>query len=322
MSSVTFLVPCYNNEKTVVKTLKSIESQSRDIEKDVVLVDDGSLDNSVNLIDEFSKNSGLKIAVLRKQNKGEASALNCGLDYSRGEYIAIVEADVELKEDWLDFTMQEFTSEDIMGVGGYLKVSPEDPWISRIAGYEIEDKLCGQKKQAKHISSANALYRRKAFEVAGRFNEGLINASLDADFNQRLIDSGYRLIFCPKAQVVHHYKDSLSGYLKRQYAYARYRIYLKGRDLYPQDIILSANVILCAGLFLLPVLFLFSPALTFYYFIFVILFQLPQAIKIYSLKKDRVLFAFPFIIILRNLVAAFGCFIGALEKARGGRNEK
>src|SRR5205807_8738827 len=98
---------------------------------------------------------------------GEASALNAGFRDAKGRYLAIVEADVELAPDWLETCFQVLDSDkDAIAVGGYLETPREDPWIARLAGYEVERKLATKARDAKHLTSANVLYRREAWQLA------------------------------------------------------------------------------------------------------------------------------------------------------------
>lgn len=314
MNAVTFLIPCHNNETTVLKTLQSLENLQTDSTFDVVVVDDGSADRSAALVTEYLQHSNLAVRFVKKNCGGEASALNTGLPYCSGKFIALVEADVELYPDWLTEVLKEFKENSVAGVGGYIEVPKNDNWIARIAGYEIEYKFRTKNYRAKHISSANAIYRREIFDLFGPFNEKLLNASLDADFNSRIIAKGYTLIYCENARVYHHYKTTFTGYLERQYAYGRYRPYLENLDLYPQDRLLAINIIFCAGLLVALLLYFVKPVLAFYYAIFVFLLQIPQTVTLLMIKKDPVLFILPLVLILRNIVGGTGYLLGYIKK--------
>ena len=92
--SVSVIVPVYNVEKYLKKCIKSICNQSfRNIE--IILVDDGSSDNSPAICDEIAKEDK-RIKVIHKANSGVSSARNCGINASDGDYIMFVDSD-----DWL-----------------------------------------------------------------------------------------------------------------------------------------------------------------------------------------------------------------------------
>ena len=82
----------------------------------------------------------------------------------------------------------------------------------------------------------------EAFDIAGPFDESLVNASLDAVFNQSLRAAGRTLLYVREARALHHYKTSLAGFLRRQIAYARYRAWSSSVELYPADRSLAVEV--------------------------------------------------------------------------------
>ena len=83
--TVSIIVPIYNKEKYLEKCLDSILGQTyRDLE--IILVDDGSTDESGKICDQYSEIDS-RIHVIHKKNGGLSDARNVGLDYAVGEYI-------------------------------------------------------------------------------------------------------------------------------------------------------------------------------------------------------------------------------------------
>ena len=97
---ISVIVPVYNAEKYLRKCVASIRAQTyRNLE--IILVDDGSCDRSGELCEAFALEDS-RIAVIRKENDGVASARNAGLDAMHGDYVGFVDAD-----DWIDPEMYE-----------------------------------------------------------------------------------------------------------------------------------------------------------------------------------------------------------------------
>lgn len=88
---LSIIVPVYNAEKYLRKFLSSILGQNFQ-KYEVVLVNDGSTDNSLNICNEFKRESN-KIKVVSKENGGVSSARNKGLEIAQGEYIMFADAD-------------------------------------------------------------------------------------------------------------------------------------------------------------------------------------------------------------------------------------
>ena len=101
MIKVSIIVPVYNAEKYIDKCLNSLVKQTlEDIE--IIVVNDGSPDNSQKIIDKYVKKYPNKVKSYIKENGGLGSARNFGLEYATGEYISFVDSD-----DWLDFNALE-----------------------------------------------------------------------------------------------------------------------------------------------------------------------------------------------------------------------
>ena len=90
---VSVLIPIYNNERYLRKCLDSVKNQTiNSIE--VLLINDGSTDGSLEIMKEYSKMDD-RFIVIDKQNTGYGHSLNVGFNKARGKYISIIESD-----DW------------------------------------------------------------------------------------------------------------------------------------------------------------------------------------------------------------------------------
>lgn len=98
---VSVIVPVYNVEKYIDKCLNSLVNQTLN-EIEIIIVNDGSPDNSQKIIDKYVKKYPNKVKSFIKENGGQGSARNLGLKYAKGEYISFVDSD-----DWIDFDALE-----------------------------------------------------------------------------------------------------------------------------------------------------------------------------------------------------------------------
>lgn len=97
MPEISVIVPVYKAEQYLDRCVKSILEQTYQ-NFELILVDDGSPDNSPSLCDEWAKNDN-RIHVIHKENGGASSARNAGLKIAKGNWIAFADSD-----DWLDKT--------------------------------------------------------------------------------------------------------------------------------------------------------------------------------------------------------------------------
>ncbi|PKQ43572.1 glycosyltransferase family 2 protein [Confluentibacter flavum] len=97
MPFFSVIIPLYNKEAYIIDTLKSVSNQSfQDFE--IIIVDDGSTDNSLHLVSQFTDS---RIQIIRQENKGASVARNNGIQYSKSLYIALLDADDLWYEDHL-----------------------------------------------------------------------------------------------------------------------------------------------------------------------------------------------------------------------------
>ena len=97
---VSLVVPVYNAEKYLAKSIESMLSQSLK-EMELILVNDGAKDNSLAICEEYAKKDS-RITVINKKNEGACIARNTGIDIAKGKYIQLADAD-----DYIDVTMYE-----------------------------------------------------------------------------------------------------------------------------------------------------------------------------------------------------------------------
>lgn len=101
MPKVSIIVPFYNVEKYIEKSLKSLVNQTLE-EIEIILVNDGSKDDSYKIAKEFLQKYPDKVKYYEKPNGGLGDARNFGINYATGEYIAFLDSD-----DYVEPTMYE-----------------------------------------------------------------------------------------------------------------------------------------------------------------------------------------------------------------------
>lgn len=114
---ISIIVPIYNVERYLHKCVDSILNQTfSDIE--IILVDDGSVDNSGAICDEYELQDS-RVRVIHKENGGLSSARNTGLDIARGKYIGFVDSDDYIANDMYEVLYRQLIEHqaDLSSVG-------------------------------------------------------------------------------------------------------------------------------------------------------------------------------------------------------------
>lgn len=170
---ISIIVPVYNVSLYLKQCIQSIISQEGNIE--VILVDDGSPDESPSICDEYAKKDN-RIHVIHKQNGGVSSARNAGLDAAQGEWIWFVDGDDYIAENILKAVYQEIQTHphaDLIQMGiNYLY----DNYRLVPQRIELVDNLDKNKFLLQHISYHNPriLFKREIIEQNNlHFTQGL-----------------------------------------------------------------------------------------------------------------------------------------------------
>ena len=96
---VSIITPCYNAAQYIASTILSIQQQTLN-DWELLIVDDGSVDNSADIIRSMAKDDS-RIRLIQKANGGTASARKLGLEHAQGEYIQFLDADDQIEADKL-----------------------------------------------------------------------------------------------------------------------------------------------------------------------------------------------------------------------------
>jgi glycosyltransferase involved in cell wall biosynthesis len=212
---VSVIVPVYNVEKYVSRCVDSLLKQSY-LNVEIVLVDDGSTDNSGLICDEYAKKDK-RVKVIHRNNGGLSAARNVGIKKSLGEYLAFVDGDDYVSNDFVSFLMKLLTQNggDVAQCGHFIQYS-EKRKVEKNSNHETIvlnrvqaiESLCYNGEY--DVTAWNKLYKRSVFNNVS-FPVGMLYE--DTATSYRLAENADRFVVSmePKYFYVQRYDSIANG---------------------------------------------------------------------------------------------------------------
>lgn len=167
MIKVSVIIPIYNAEKYLDKCLKSLVSQSlKEIE--IIAINDGSTDNSLQIIKKYHKKYPSKIIIIDNQNNGIGKTRNIGIEIARGEYITFIDSDDYVTLNMLERCYLHAINNNLeLVVCNYYEINESDNSVKEILLKHFQvNNLSENRNLLFEINSApwNKLYKRSLFD--------------------------------------------------------------------------------------------------------------------------------------------------------------
>ena len=182
---VSVVIPIYNSEKTILRSIESVVYSIERITQDyeIICIDDGSIDSSLKICNELSEKNN-KIIVIHQENLGAAAARNKGLEHAKGEYIAFNDSDDEWLENHFEILLKVFSEhKDVDCVSSNHEIESQKIYFLR----QIDDNLYKVSLKTQlmknFFSPPNTMFKRTILDCGVRFHSGMRYAEEGFFFN-------------------------------------------------------------------------------------------------------------------------------------------
>jgi len=202
---VSVIVPTYNRAHIIARPLGSIIRQTyRDIE--IIVVDDGSTDNTADVVEELARKSQRQILYEKKPNRGCASARNRGIQLATGDLIAFLDSD----DAWEENALETLVSELIRSGADFIYSPAVEMYENgtEVINYPVAanhpEAFAIEHFKVTNTRNGSLLFRRKVFAKIPGMDERLTHNE-DSDFLQRVaihFHAAYSNV--PTVRVFHH----------------------------------------------------------------------------------------------------------------------
>lgn len=232
MKTIGYIVLTWNSEKHIDACLNSI-FKINNYKSKVVVIENGSTDNTVSILKKYESKYGTYLDIFYSDfNMGTTKSRNIGLKKLLGkvDYICVLDSDTIVNEEAITTLIDNLNNDKKIGIIGPKMITSSN--IVQQSGRTFPTmkikllKACpikklqkiGEKLEKYDFSDDNTLYevdylmsacwmiREEVFKKVGKFDERIFYAPEDVDLCMRMHLKGYKIIFCPKAVIIHEWQ--------------------------------------------------------------------------------------------------------------------
>jgi cellulose synthase/poly-beta-1,6-N-acetylglucosamine synthase-like glycosyltransferase/peptidoglycan/xylan/chitin deacetylase (PgdA/CDA1 family)/spore germination protein YaaH len=220
---VSVIVPAYNEEKVVVQTIASLLNQKYAGRLEIVLVDDGSADDTA-LICQEAYGSHPQVSVYKKENGGKASALNYGINLAKHEIVIGLDADTVFDDDTVAELVQPLQHEKVAAVAGNAKVGNRINLVTRwqaleyVTSQNFDRRAFALLDCITVVPGAVGAWRRSVVLEVGGFKEDTLAEDQDLTLDMRR--AGYSVRYADGAVAYTEAPDTLRGLAKQRFRWS------------------------------------------------------------------------------------------------------
>ncbi len=204
---LSIIIPAYNEENYIAKTLAYITKYAPNIAYEVIVVDNGSTDNTANLV----KEKGAKVVSLPIGTI--AAVRNKGVSASSGDILVFLDADILVTKEWqkgLDETIQQLSKNKKLITGSRCEAPRKSNWLNKYWFSMLSS------SKVNYINSGHLITTRTLFDEVNGFTERLKTAE-DYDFCMKAKQVGAEIKQALNLRVIHEgYPESVLDFMRRE----------------------------------------------------------------------------------------------------------
>jgi GT2 family glycosyltransferase len=231
---LSFAILTWNSARYVERCLASIDAalQKSCFTYEVLVLDNGSKDDTPRLLARLSRSNGRIVPYYEQNNLGTTRSRNRLLAAAQGNYVCVMDSDVELSNGVVDTLILLLEKDKSLGIVAPRVVYPSGKWqksfdrfptltdkihrFFRLRTIEEREALqAGTTTESflvDYVISAFWLMRRELLQNVGLLDERIFYSPEDVDFCLRVWKSGFRILYVPKVSVTHHTQELSRGW--------------------------------------------------------------------------------------------------------------
>ncbi|MGQ9584064.1 MAG: glycosyltransferase family 2 protein [Anaerolineae bacterium] len=204
---LSIIIPVLNEEKTIQEVLERVRAVPLSVEKEILVVDDGSTD-ATNAILEQEKGKGDLKVLHHERNRGKGAAIRTALDHATGDWVIIQDADLELNPEEYPGLLEPLLQGKAQVVYGsrFLVGPPGIPWVQRLANWGLTwftNLLFGSR-----LTDMETCYKVIPLPLLRNLDLRANRFDIEPEITAKLLRQGYRIHEVP---ITYKYRDRNRG---------------------------------------------------------------------------------------------------------------
>lgn len=238
---ISVIIPAYNEEVGVIRTVESVLASSYK-NKEVIIVNDGSKDRTLQILRNFQRKNRGTISIVNQENAGKAAALNNGIsNRAKGSLVMVLDADSILHPDALQNMAEHFRDKKILAAASNVKIIPSKSGLG--LSQRIEYLISYRMKRALStlnmeyiIGGVGSTFRKKQLIAAGGYDTDTMTE--DIDLTVKLIriygNKKYRITYASDSIAYTEHVLNLRSLIKQRFRwkFGRFQTLLKNKSMF------------------------------------------------------------------------------------------
>ncbi|MBN1567582.1 MAG: glycosyltransferase [Acidobacteria bacterium] len=229
----SFVILTWNSEKHIESCLQSILAGSPQphVSCEILIIDNGSADRTPQILEDYRKKHSQVTPIFLKSNHGTTYPRNIALKKSCGDFVIVMDSDVEVAWESILRLRKLFDANPEIGLavprllypdGRHQKSTDRFPtlhskllryfFLRKIETREAEGNSPQNPIEVDYAISAFWMFRRNLLDDVGYLDEAIFYAPEDVDYCLRIWEKGYRIILDPDCTAVHHTQEFSRGF--------------------------------------------------------------------------------------------------------------
>ncbi len=220
---ISVLVPAYNEGKVIAATLRSVLSTNYGAPVEVVIVDDGSTDDTFEAAQAVAATDA-RVRVIRQANAGKAAALHTALLAAAHEIVIFIDADTRIEANAFAALVPPLADPNVGAVSGHARVGNRRSFVSRcqdleyICGFNLDRRAYAEWNCITVAPGAISAFRKEAVAAAGGFSRDTL--AEDTDLTLAVHEAGYRVDYVPAAVAWTEAPETVRTLAKQRFRWA------------------------------------------------------------------------------------------------------